>query len=205
LETLSLPLIDWGASTLTLRGQVESGDRHVVAPFGPGILVAAIDGLGHGDEAASAAERAASILEENPQESVIALVRRCHESLRRTRGVVMSLASFHAPDETMAWLGVGNVEGRLLRVQRDIAQPSETLLLRGGVVGSQVPQLQAALLSIVPGDTLVFATDGVSLPLIPEISAHERPQAIAERILARYKKDTDDALVLVVRWIGPPR
>lgn len=198
-------MIEWGASTLTLRGQVESGDRHVVAPFGPGILVAAIDGLGHGDDAASAAERAASILAESPQESVIALVRRCHESLRRTRGVVMSLASFHGSDETMAWLGVGNVEGRLLRGTRDSIPPLETLLLRGGVVGGQLPPLQAALLPVVPGDTLVFATDGVALPLVPEIRPHERPQAIAERILARQKKDTDDALVLVVRWVGLPR
>lgn len=198
-------MIEWGAATFTLRGQIESGDRHVVVPFGPGVLVAAIDGLGHGDEAASAAERAARILEDVPAESVIALVRRCHESLRRTRGVVMSLASFHAPDDTMTWLGVGNVEGRLLRVTRDSNPPLETLLLRGGVVGSQLPSLQAALVSVVPGDMLVLATDGVALPSVPEVGLHDRPQAIAERILARQKKETDDALVLVVRWAGLPR
>ncbi len=198
-------MIEWGAATFTLRGQVESGDRHVVAPFGPGVLVAAIDGLGHGDGAAEAASRAANVLEDVSAESVIALVRRCHESLRRTRGVVMSLASFHAPDDTMTWLGVGNVEGRLLRAARDSNPPLETLLLRGGVVGNQLPPLQAALLSVAPGDVLVLATDGVALPPVPEVGLHDRPQSIAERILGRQKKETDDALVLVVRWVGLPR
>ena len=105
METLTHP-VEWGAATVTLAGQVQSGDRYVVVPSGSGVLVAAIDGLGHGVEAASAAQLAAGVLERDPRESVITLVRRCHERLRETRGVVMSLASFNALDETMTWLGV---------------------------------------------------------------------------------------------------
>jgi hypothetical protein len=198
-------MIEWGAATFTLPGQTESGDRHVVTPFGAGVLVAAIDGLGHGDEAAAAARLAADILEHSPQESVITLLRRSHERLRSTRGAVMSLASFTSLDETMTWLGVGNVEGRLVRAGRDAPPACEFLLLRGGVVGGQLPTLQAAVMPVTPGDTLVFASDGVALPDVPEVIAHEHPQALAERVLARYRKGTDDALVLVVRWLGSPR
>lgn len=107
--------IEWAAATLTLQGQAESGDRYAVAPFDAGVLVAVVDGLGHGEEAASAAELAAGILMEAPHKSVITLISRCHERLRSTRGVVMSLASFNSVDETMTWLGVGNVEGRFVR------------------------------------------------------------------------------------------
>jgi phosphoserine phosphatase RsbX len=195
-------LVDWGAATFTLPGQPDSGDRYVVAPFGPGVLVAAIDGLGHGDAAAAAAQLAASILGYPPHESVIALVRRCHERLRSTRGVVMSLATFTPLDETMTWIGVGNVEGRLKRAAADGNPLSEFLLLRAGVVGSQLPMLQAAVLPVSPGDTLVFATDGVALPTALEMVAGERPQALADRILAKHRKGTDDALILVVRWVG---
>lgn len=187
---------------MTLPGQIESGDRHVVAPFEAGVLVAAIDGLGHGREAASAAQLAGGVLEHSPSESAIALVRRCHEHLQRTRGVVMSLASFSVRDQTMAWLGVGNVEGRLVRAAREATPPTEFLLLRKGVVGGQLPPLLATLLSVEPGDTLVFATDGVAMPSIPELLPDEPPQACAERILAEQKKTTDDALVLVARWVG---
>ena len=48
-------------------------------------------------------------------EPIISLIRRCHEALRGTRGVVMSIASLNTHDRTMVWLGVGNVEGVLLR------------------------------------------------------------------------------------------
>ncbi len=198
-------MVEWGAARFTLPGQPDSGDRYVVAPFGPGVLVAGIDGLGHGDEAAAAAQLAADILEHSPQESVISLVRRCHEQLRSTRGVVMSLAAFTTLDDTMTWIGVGNVEGRLKRAAGDGPSLSEFLLLRAGVVGSQLPMLQAAVLPVSPGDTLVFATDGVTLPSALEIVADERPQALADRILAKQGKGTDDALVLVVRWVGAPQ
>ncbi len=198
-------MLEWGAATFTLPGQPVSGDRFVVASFGPGVLVAGIDGLGHGDEAAAAAHLAADILERSPHESVIALVRRCHEQLRSTRGVVMSLATFTTLDETMTWIGVGNVEGRLKRAAGDVTPPSEFLLQRAGVVGSQLPMLQAAVLPVSPGDTLLFATDGVALPTALEVVADERPQALADRILAKQRKGTDDALVLVARWVGASR
>jgi negative regulator of sigma-B (phosphoserine phosphatase) len=197
-------VIEWGVAAAALGGQRESGDRYVVAPFGPGALAAVIDGLGHGEDAAYAAQRAADILATHAHESVIALVRRCHEHLRTTRGVVMSLASFDAQDETMAWLGVGNVEGRLLRANPDASPAREFLLMRGGVVGgSQLPQLRADLIPVVRGDTLLLVTDGVFMPPAPEVDPGQPPQVLANRMLARHRKATDDALVLVVRWVGP--
>jgi len=204
VETLTHP-VEWGAATVTLAGQVQSGDRYVVVPSGSGVLVAAIDGLGHGVEAASAAQLAAGVLEQDPRESVITLVRRCHERLRETRGVVMSLAFFNALDETMTWLGVGNVQGRLDRAGQDVTPSAEFLVLRGGVVGGRLPRLFATVFPVQPGDTLVFATDGVTLPSAQTVVPGMAPQAIAERILTRHKKETDDALVVVARWVGLPR
>lgn len=204
MEALTSSALQWGIAGFTLGGERDSGDRGVVAPFGGGVLFAALDGLGHGEEAASAAQIAATILSSHPQESVLTLVQRCHEQLRTTRGVVMSLAAFNAHDETMTWLGVGNVEGRLVRGKRDAAPSCEFLLLRGGVVGSRLPPLHAAVVPVAPGDTLLFVTDGADVPPVQEVAAPgQPPQALADRILARYKKETDDALVLLARWAGP--
>lgn len=198
-------LVEWGAATFKLPGQPDSGDRFVVVPFGSGVLAAVIDGLGHGDGAAVAARIASDTLERSPQESVIALVRRCHEQLRSTRGVVMSLAAFTSLDDTMTWIGVGNVEAQLRRGARDVVPLAEFLLLRAGVVGSQLPMLQAAVLPVTAGDTLVLASDGVALPTVLDMISDEHPQALADRLLAKHGKGTDDALVLVVRWMGTPR
>src|ERR687888_8854 len=115
METLNTLIIDWGVASLALPGEVESGDRHVVKTFPHGALLAALDGLGHGEQAAAAANRAIRVLQTLETESVVSLLKRCHERLQSTRGVVMSLAVFNALDETMTWVGVGNVEGVLLR------------------------------------------------------------------------------------------
>ena len=167
--------------------------------------MAAVDGIGHGDGAAAAAKMACSILEAHANEPVIALVRRCHKSLRATRGVVMSVASFNVPRGLMTWLGVGNVQGILLRPAIATNLAEESLLLRAGVVGSQLPPLQAAVLPVAPGDILILATDGVSSSFAREFTQGESPQKAAQGILARHGKGSDDALVLVARYVGNRR
>jgi hypothetical protein len=202
VEIINLPLVEYGVAKSILPGQGESGDRHVVCCGGEGILIAAIDGIGHGGEAANAAEAAMAILKASPQEPVISLLERCHEGLRSTRGVVLSLASIDPKHGLMTWLGVGNVQGVLMRAGAQKGSVGEVLLLRGGVVGSQLPALQAAVLPIRRGDTLVFVTDGVRGEFVEGLSALESPQRAADKILKQHGRGNDDALVLVVRLTG---
>lgn len=202
MEALKQSVLEWGVATLTLAGQTESGDRHVVAPFPNGVLVAAVDGLGHGEEAATAAKLAVRVVEGYAQEALIGLLRQCHERLRETRGVAMSLASFSARDGVMTWLGVGNVEGILLRAAANAGVHRESLLLRGGVVGGQLPPLHTSSRRVMPGDTLIFATDGIRDGFAEGLAPGEPPQLLADRILAQHAKGTDDALVLVARYLG---
>jgi negative regulator of sigma-B (phosphoserine phosphatase) len=197
-------LIEWGAAARPLTGQTVSGDMYVVESFKNGALVAAIDGVGHGGEAGAAAQRAAGILIENAGESVITLIKLCHAALTKTRGVVMTLASVDAVDSTVTWVGVGNVEARLFRAEADISHPCEHILLRGGLVGLQLPALQAGIMPLAPGDLLVFATDGIQISFEGGVNLTEPVQQIAEGILNRHFKGTDDALVLVVRYAGVP-
>lgn len=183
-------------------GQSESGDQHFVSCNHKGVLIAAIDGLGHGEEAASAANTALSVLKAGADEPIISLVELCHEKLKATRGVVLSLASIDASHGLMTWLGVGNVEGVLMRADSKKGNALETLLLRGGVLGSQLPPLQATVLQISQGDTVYFGTDGIRRNFAQSLTARENPQKAADRILRQYRNGNDDALVLVVRLTG---
>jgi negative regulator of sigma-B (phosphoserine phosphatase) len=202
VEIIDLPLVEYGMAKSILPGQGESGDRHLVCCGGDGILIAAIDGIGHGEEAANAAEAAISILKASPDEPVISLLERCHEGLRSTRGVVLSLASIDPKHGMMTWVGVGNVQGVLMRAGAKKGRVEEVLLLRGGVVGSQLPALQAAVLPIAKGDTLVFVTDGIRSEFVEGLSTLESPQRAADKILKQHSRGNDDALVLVLRLTG---
>jgi negative regulator of sigma-B (phosphoserine phosphatase) len=195
-------MVEYGVAKFILPGQEESGDHHLVCCNRNGILVAAIDGIGHGEEAANASKAAAAFLRNSADEPVIFLVERCHEKLRATRGVVLSLASIDPEHGMMTWLGVGNVQGVLMRADAKKGNVRESLLLRAGVVGSQLPALQATVLPIVRGDTLFFATDGVRSDFSVSLSARENPQRAADRILEQYRSGNDDALVLVSRLTG---
>jgi serine phosphatase RsbU (regulator of sigma subunit) len=199
---MNVPLIEYGVTTFVLPGQSQSGDHYLVCCQQSGILVAAIDGIGHGEEAGAAAKAAVSVLKTRADEPVISLVQKCHENLRMTRGVVLSLASIDPLHGMMTWIGVGNVQGALMRTGASKGIVEQELLLRAGVVGSQLPPLQAAVLPIAHGDTLVFATDGVKSGFVKSLSALEAPQRAADRILQQYCRGNDDALVLVARLTG---
>ena len=195
-------MVEYGVAKFALPGQGESGDLHLVCCNRSGILVAAIDGIGHGEEAANASKTAAALLRSCPDEPIISLVERCHQKLRSTRGVVMSLAFIDPEHGMVTWLGVGNVQGVLMRSDAKRGNGQESLLLRAGVVGSQLPALQATVLPVVRGDTIFFATDGVRSDFSVNLSARENPQRAADRILEQYRSGTDDALVLVSRLTG---
>jgi phosphoserine phosphatase RsbX len=205
METIKEPMVEYGVAKFVLPGQEESGDHHLVCCNRNGILVAAIDGIGHGEEAANASKTAAALLRSSADEPIIFLVEQCHEKLRATRGVVLSLASIDPEHGMMTWLGVGNVQGVLMRADPKKHNVRESLLLRAGVVGSQLPALQATVLPIVRGDTLFFATDGVRSDFSVTLSARENPQRAADRILEQFRSGNDDALVLVSRLTGISR
>lgn len=201
METLSCSLAVVGLASRPMPGQTVSGDLHVVAPLRNGLLVAAIDGLGHGSEAEAAAGAAAESVLACASEAVVSIVRHCHERLRKTRGAVMSLASFNALDDTMTWLAVGNVEAYLLRADASMRDRPH-ILMRGGVVGHALPPLRAETLGLRHCDTLVMGTDGIRNGFSGSLESAASPQEIADSVMARFGKENDDALVLAVRWTG---
>jgi serine/threonine protein phosphatase PrpC len=187
---------------VTMGGESKSGDSFLVKDLPEGCMMAVIDGLGHGEEAASAAKKGSDVIEKHAREGIIPLIRRCHDALRDTRGVVMSAAWVSAREESLVWAGVGNVEGLLLRSQPDVRPPRESLLLRAGVVGHNLPALHAGILPLMKGDVIILVTDGVRGDFRREVRVDQPPQQLATQLLANYSNGHDDALVLVARYIG---
>ena len=193
------PWFHYAVATRPRSAGAENGDRHLVVAVPGGALIAVIDGLGHGREAAAAAEIAVRVVGDHASEPLPALVRRCHEALHRTRGAAMTLSLLTWPEGTLTWGGVGNVDGRLIRA----ASPEriEGALLLSGVVGYRIPPLRPTVIPLYRGDLLIMATDGI-LPRFTEgLVPGEQLQRMADRILDIHGRD-DDALVLVARWSG---
>ena len=195
---------EWGIATRSRRGETTSGDLAVIALLPEGALIAAIDGLGHGGEAAHAAQKAGEVLRERPCDDLIRLTKQCHSALRATRGAAISLAFVSPAKGTMTWLGVGSVEGRVVSGAPSATRPKGSLALENGVPGHELPSLRTAALAVRPGDVVVLATDGIEASFGESLDVSGSPQAISERILAAHWKPTDDALVIAVRYLGAP-
>jgi len=197
--------VEWSVAKRCRRGEATSGDLAVVAVRPGGALVAGVDGLGHGAEAARAAGRAGAIVRASPGRDLALLMKHCHIALRGTRGAAISLAFISTSAGGVTWLGVGNVEGRVVSRAPSATQPKGSLALGGGVAGYDLPAVRTAALKVRPGDVLILATDGVDPSFADSLDVSGSTHAIAERIMARPRRPTDDARAVAVRYLGVRR
>ncbi len=192
--------IDAAYATLPIPGQAESGDLSLIKRVGKGTLLAVVDGLGHGQDAASAAHAAVGALDRYSREPLTDLVRRCHEALVGLRGVVLGLAYLDPQAATMAWLGVGNIGGVLLRADLGNRPSRITLVPNAGFIGAEQAHPTTRSVPLALGDTVILYSDGIKDGFAESLALSNTPQEIADVVITRHVKGNDDALVLVARY-----
>jgi negative regulator of sigma-B (phosphoserine phosphatase) len=190
--------LDRGLAGVAHEGETRSGDVAVFVPTSRGALVCLIDGLGHGPEAADAAELCASVVREHAEAEPTDLLEACHQALLETRGAVMTAVWFDLEQSLLSWAGVGNVDARLVRSGPELRE--EVALVFGGVLGYRMPRVRPATMPLERGDLLVMITDGIDGAISPALAGGGGAQALASRILEQHGKGTDDALAVVLRY-----
>lgn len=207
LGAATLPLVlEIGAAGAPAQGETESGDRQLIRPLAGGVLLAVVDGLGHGRDAARAATVAIEALSASNGLDVVELLRECHEQLVLTRGGAVTLAWFAGDGSHLSWLGVGNVEGILVRAPTHTSPGArQSVMLRGGVVGYRLPKVASTAVPVAPGDVLILATDGVDPRFAENLPLTVSAQQLADEILRRHRRPADDSLVVVARYGGLAR
>jgi serine phosphatase RsbU (regulator of sigma subunit) len=179
-------------------GEVANGDAWQARWHGAICRLAVIDGLGHGPSAASAAAAALAALAETSARGLETTLRVCHEALIGTRGAAISLADVDLTARQLTYVGVGNVEARLWLPTR-----TQRLITQRGIVGAILPTLRTFEAPLATGWHLVMHSDGVSARFElsgldgSPTSGEADPQRLAEAILERWSRTTDDATVLV--------
>lgn len=194
--------VSWSAAFRPLPGQLVSGDSYAVIQRRSDVLVAVVDGLGHGQEAAEAARLALDSLGQSQSDELGALLGECSRALRRTRGAAISVARFRADASEFSWAGVGNVEGVVFRSPGGAPTRRERMFVMSGVVGHNLPKIAPRIVPIDPGDLLVVATDGLDDDFADSVEVRRPLPEVAQALLERHARSTDDALVLVARFEG---
>ncbi len=188
--------ITWGAACRPKQGQSVSGDTYVICELEQNqMLIAVIDGLGGGDEAARAADLAANVVRSHPNYPLGDLIRQSHTVLHNTRGVVMALLRLDGNEHRAEFVGVGNIGIQVYSSQQ--IKP----ISKNGILGYRLPALLQLRYTYNPGDTFVLYSDGISsrFSLDTTLNLKLTPQLLADSILQTYGKPIDDATVVVVR------
>lgn len=196
--------IEWAAKARPRPGENICGDRMIAVDLeDTGALIGVLDGLGHGAEAAEAASCGVDVLRAARAEPLDVLVQRCHRALSGTRGVAMTLARIDFRTDTLSWTGIGNVAADLVAKHPAGVEVRSSARLAGGIVGYRIPEaLTPQEVPIRPGDLLVITSDGIVEDHLDDIDFAASSLAIADQILRRHAKDSDDALVLAARHRG---
>jgi phosphoserine phosphatase RsbX len=190
-----MPVMRVAHATAPARGEIRCGDAAFVREEADATMLALIDVLGHGPEAARVAELAVGHLRTVPIKRAKDAMLTLHEALRGTRGAAASIAVIRG--RRIDGCGVGNVEIRVLGTPVPV-------LLSPGIVGQRIVSLREFEAELVDGDRVVFFSDGISsrVPL-----AELRPLAPRDAcaaILKQHRRDHDDATV-VIADLCPPR
>ncbi|MFT3764407.1 MAG: SpoIIE family protein phosphatase [Minicystis sp.] len=182
-----------------LPSEIVSGDHAAFVRDGDTLLLAVVDGIGHGPLAHDASGQAIVTFLANAKSSPSAILDACDDSLKSTRGAVMGIARIDEGTRVMEHAGVGNVTTRIerFRSSRLFSGSSATL---GGRPHKRKPFMES--IPLEQGDVVLMYSDGlttrVDLSGEPDL-LREHPIVIAQRVMVGFGRPNDDAMVLVAR------
>jgi hypothetical protein len=180
-----------GGFSRPYKGLSICGDSFVIEQREGEVLAAVIDGLGHGYESSVAAERAVEVIREHADLTVGAILQRCHQELRTTRGAAVGVMKVAESGEG-EFCGIGNIEVQALN-----GQPPSVFCL-AGIVGHNMRSSKVMKVAMKPGDIYCLMSDGISSRGNLKSCLPGPAETVARRIVESWGKDHDDATAVVL-------
>jgi anti-sigma regulatory factor (Ser/Thr protein kinase) len=186
-----LPDLDLALAWRSARGEAVSGDGvAVLEEPGPSLLVAVVDGLGHGEGAAEAAATVVQAVGQSRGQPLATILATADEAACRGRGAVAGLLRIHA--DAVEWAGVGNVAL--------LAWPNGPVLLgAAGYLGMRRTRVHRHHVLDLPPEGLVVLTDGASRAPARAFARPRRARRWAERIVCLADGCDDATAVAIIR------
>lgn len=188
---------DVGAVSLPHPAERVCGDAWAVHATRDAAVLLVADGLGHGPQAAAAAEAAMASFAADPDRPPAEIVERSHEALRQTRGAAMAVARVEPGAGRLRYAGVGNISGVVLGGERQ-----QNMVSHSGTVGHQMRRVQEFVYEWGAGAVLVMHSDGLTtswrLDRYPGL-LRRHPSLVAATLYRDATRGRDDATVVVLR------
>src|SRR5262245_2630464 len=108
------PPVRVGAVCAPVQGETHSGDGWAAWSAGELTSILVVDGLGHGTEAAVAADTAIATFRRHAERSAADVITLVHQALRSTRGAAVALAELDQRNHTLRYCGLGNISSTVI-------------------------------------------------------------------------------------------
>lgn len=189
---------------LARPGEAACGDAWSHADDAEGRTVFVVDGLGHGMDAARAANEAVAQFQRSRHQMPDEIVQAVHGAIRHTRGAAVGVARIDWASATIRFAGVGNIASSF--VPQAAGQPVRRMVSHNGIVGHNARKIQCFDYPCGEG-LLVMHSDGIgtswNLASYPGLlRAH--PLLVAGVLYRDFARGRDDATAVVVDT-RPPR
>jgi anti-sigma regulatory factor (Ser/Thr protein kinase) len=185
-----------GCVNVPKPGEEVCGDACTVADTPAGRTAMVVDGLGHGPDAAIAANEALRLFHRHQQLPVPRILEYLHAGLRPTRGAAVAIARYDAQRSTVVYGGIGNIAGSI-----QTGHEMRRMISMNGTAGHVARRIQTFDYPSA-GGLLIMHSDGLtmhwSLERYPGIT-RMHPTLIAAVLYRDYARHRDDATVLVVK------
>lgn len=189
--------VDVGVVSIPIRGEDICGDAWGTKIFSNSMLFMVVDGLGHGLLAAEAAQEAERIFALSKTESPGPILQDSHDSLKKTRGAAMAIASLHFERQLITFAGVGNIGSTIV-----LPGSNRGMASHNGTVGHHLNKIQEFTFPWSDDSILVMHSDGLKsgwdLKPYPGIS-NRHPALIAGILCRDFSRERDDVTVLIAK------
>lgn len=179
-------------------GEIVSGDGGLIRRYKDRTLLMLGDGLGHGHGAHEAVTTAIKVFQASDSAEPTELIREMHNGVKRTRGLVATVAVLDHRQKKWYICGIGNIHTRL---QRGLEY--KTYICNNGIVGLNIPtRLESASYDMEKLQYLILCSDGIrtkwDLLQYPGILKYD-PIILAAVLYKDQARRTDDMTILTVR------
>ena len=186
-----------GVVCTAIQGERACGDGWLVVHGDSRTLAVIVDGLGHGIEAAKAADEALRIVREHVDAAPAAIIQAAHGALRATRGAAMAVADLRPASGEVRFAGVGNIAGSI--VGRD---GTKSMASHNGTVGHSMTKVQEFSYAYPADACVIMHSDGIQtrwrLDAYPGLQLRH-PALVAGVLHRDFLRGRDDATVLALR------
>ena len=189
----------WAAAYKSKVDGSPCGDGYLVQETDTGVKLVVVDGAGSGVGAAEASARCLRHLAADASVSLPKLFDGAHKACQGSHGAALAIATVDPLASKMVWAAVGDIEGLLLNITDGRPSKREAIVQRGGTLGHHLPTIIPQTHRLEGGDVIIMSSDGIRHAHRDAIVTTKSAENLATDTLDTYGRESDDAMVLVVR------